>query len=62
MSIMQQCIRPKTAKKIYPKNISYIKKLIKHEIIIISLRKKNLNKLKKKKKELHHNLISRQLY
>ncbi len=62
MGITQQRIWPKTAKKIYPKNASYIKELMKCETIAMSLREKNLNKLKKKKKKLHHNLISKQIY
>lgn len=46
----------------YLKNMFYIKKPMKHRTIAINLKKKNLNKLEKKKKEYYYNLIFRWLY
>lgn len=46
----------------YLKNISYIKKPMRHETIATNLKKKNLNKLEKKKIEHLHNSISGRLY
>lgn len=61
VSIVQQYIIPKTANKIYPKNVSYARKLMKRRTITASFKEKNLNKLKKKK-EFYHDLIFGQLY